>query len=227
MVSNENCWWGLLEMGHSRNGHLCPQTKPYVCIYMCIHNHVHTHIIFPGFVCSLQGSYHAPQHCWQCSQVCRVGIFCPGCPEWRRAHIQWPQTCSISEHSIHRERGKSQRTNLSEGPRVWKAAAVISLKWPLTHGLIKLNALAQKCRWMSRIEYESGLTSWLIHASSSVFLEVTVIWSPWPQSLLWYNQHALEPAHADLSCSLLWGPHGFALHLFLKTWQTSCSLLWS
>lgn len=87
--------------------------------------------------------------------MCRVGIFCPVCPEWRRAHVQWPQTCRISEHSVHTERGKSQRTGLSKGSRVWKAAAAISLKWPLTHGLIKLNALAQKCRWMSWIEYES------------------------------------------------------------------------
>lgn len=125
-------------MGHSRNGHLCPQTKPYVCIYMCICNHVHTHkevTMLPNTVDRVH----------KCAELGSSVL----CVQSGEGHTYSDRKHAASLNSVHRERGKNQRTNLSEGPRVWKAAAAISLKWPLTHRLIKLNTLAQKCRWMS------------------------------------------------------------------------------
>ena len=135
-------------MGHSRNGHLCPQTKPYVCIYMCILNHAHTHIILSGFLVLCKEVTMLPNTVDSVHKCAELGSSVR-CVQSGEGHTYSDRKHVASLNSVHRERGKSQRTTLAKGPRVWKAAAAISLKWPLTHGLIKLNALAQKCRWMS------------------------------------------------------------------------------
>lgn len=135
-------------MWNLRNVHMCPQTKSYVCIYMCmlcVYLITYTHIISCFFLPCKE--IPIPQNV--ADHVHRVGILCPLCPERRRAHVQRLQTHSISEHSAHSGRREEPENRTFQGLRVWKAAAAIYLKWPLTQGLIKLNVLAQKCWWMS------------------------------------------------------------------------------